>query len=126
LRLLRHHPSDQGYIAKSTGLPKSVEGHPLRQAINDVVVQWLTTKLQKGEPVDVAFMAREITAQPNRHGTKSIKDQLAHIVGSVADKYLKRRELIQADDATTSGGNGSSFCQDFRILTSPPYFKKRG
>jgi hypothetical protein len=26
-----------------------------------VVVQWARTKLQKGEPVDVAFLAREIT-----------------------------------------------------------------
>ena len=30
----------------------------LRQAINDVVVQYVTTKLQSGEPVDVAFTAR--------------------------------------------------------------------
>jgi hypothetical protein len=33
----------------------------LRQAINDAVVQWVTTKLQSGQPVDVGFMAREIT-----------------------------------------------------------------
>jgi hypothetical protein len=32
--------------------------------------------------------------------------------------------LSRADDATTSGGNGSSFRQHFRISTPPPYFKK--
>jgi DNA-binding protein Fis len=34
---------------------------PLREAINDVVVEYVTSKLQRGEPVDVAFMAREMS-----------------------------------------------------------------
>ncbi len=34
---------------------------PLRQAINDVVVEYVTSKLRTGEPVDVAFMAREMS-----------------------------------------------------------------
>jgi hypothetical protein len=33
----------------------------LREAINEAVVQWVTTKLQRREPVDVKFMAREIS-----------------------------------------------------------------
>jgi hypothetical protein len=32
---------------------------PLREAINEAVVQWVTTKLQRREPVDVKFMARK-------------------------------------------------------------------
>ena len=50
-------------LPKATGFPSSVEGQrlTLRQAINDVGVQWVTTRLQKGEPVDAAFMAHEIT-----------------------------------------------------------------
>ena len=48
--------TDQGCKAKSTGFPESVEGHPLREATNDVAVQWVTIKLQKGEPVDLAFI----------------------------------------------------------------------
>jgi DNA-binding protein Fis len=34
---------------------------PLREAINDVVIEYVSTKLQRGEPVDVAFMAREMS-----------------------------------------------------------------
>jgi hypothetical protein len=49
----------------------------MRQAINDVV-QWVTTKLQKGERVDVAFVVREITHSQSIWSwskTRSIKDR---------------------------------------------------
>ena len=66
-------------------LPFVTGVHPLRQAINDVLVQWVTTKLQKGEPEDVAFMAREITHSLNdmvlEQDEKHQGPLLAHIVG---------------------------------------------
>ena len=67
---------------------------PLRQAINDVVAQYVTTKLQKGEPADVASLTREIT----RSLIDIVMDQeekqqgplLAQIIGSMVDDYLER------------------------------------
>jgi hypothetical protein len=50
------------------------------------VVQWVTTKLQKGEPVDVAFMAREINPEPDRH-----------VMGSIKDTTRSRHAKIRAD-----------------------------
>jgi hypothetical protein len=76
-----------------------------------VVLQWVTTKLQSGQPIDVAFMAREIThaLMVLEQDEKHQGPLLAHIVGSLSGEYLKRRGLIRTEDATTSGGNGSSF-----------------
>jgi hypothetical protein len=55
-------------------------------------------RLQKGEPVDVAFMAREISQclidmvmeQEEKHQSLL----LAHIVGHLGDEYLERRGVI--------------------------------
>jgi DNA-binding protein Fis len=72
---------------------------PLREAINDVVVQYVTGKLQRGEPVDVAFMAREmslplidmIMEQDEKHRGAL----LAQIMGTLGNEYLERRGLLQ-------------------------------
>jgi hypothetical protein len=73
---------------------------PLRQAINDVVVEFVTSKLQRREPVDVAFMAREISLSlidmVLEQDEKHQGPLLAHIMGSLSDEYLKRRGLIQS------------------------------
>ena len=50
---------------------------------------------------------------------------LAQIMGSLSEEYLERVASSRGDDATTSGGNGSSLRQDFRILT-PPRISKKG
>jgi len=71
----------------------------LRIGINDVVVQYVTSKLQAGEPVDVALMAREITQSlidmVLEQDEKHQGPLLAHIIGSLSDEYLERRGLIQ-------------------------------
>ena len=54
------HPT--AMASDSTGFPESVEGIGCHYgSINDMVVRWVTTKLQSGQPVDVGFMAGEIT-----------------------------------------------------------------
>ena len=71
----------------------------LRRAINDLVVQYVTTKLQTGEPVEVAFMAREMSLTL----IDTVMDQdekyqgplLAQIIGSLGNEYLERRGLLQ-------------------------------
>ena len=72
----------------------------LREAINDVVVQYVTSKLQRGEPVDVAFMAREITGSlidiVLEQDEKHQGPLLAQIVGYLSGEYLERRGLIQS------------------------------
>ena len=71
----------------------------LRQAINDVIVQWVTTKLQGGEPVDVAFMAREMSLllidMVMEQDEKHQGPLLAQIIGSLGNEYLERRGLLQ-------------------------------
>jgi DNA-binding protein Fis len=70
----------------------------LREAINDVVVEYVTSKLRTGEPVDVAFMAREMSLplidmvmeQDEKH-----QGLLAQIIGSLGNEYLERRGLLQ-------------------------------
>jgi hypothetical protein len=72
---------------------------PLRGATNDVVVQWVATKLQRGEPVDAAFMAREITLSlidmVLEQDEKHQGPLLAQIMGNLGDEYLERRGFIQ-------------------------------
>ena len=94
--------------------------HP-RQAINDVVVQWVTTKLQKRRAGGCGVHGPRDNAQPNRHGagaTRRIKDRCS-LTSWVAwpRSICSGAGLSRADDTTTSGGYGSSFRQDFRILT---------
>ena len=71
----------------------------LRQAINDVVVQYVTAKLQRGEPVDVAFMAREMSLplidMVMEQDEKHQGPLLAQIIGSLGNEYLERREFLQ-------------------------------
>ena len=58
------------------------------------------SKLQKGKPVDVAFVIREITPSlihmVLEQDEKHQGPLLAHIAGSLADEYLKRRGFIQS------------------------------
>jgi DNA-binding protein Fis len=72
---------------------------PLREAINEVVVGYVTTKLQRGEPVDVAFMAREMSLplidMVMEQDEKHQGPLLAQIIESMGNEYLDRRELLQ-------------------------------
>jgi hypothetical protein len=72
----------------------------LRQAINDVVVQYVTAKLQRGEPVDVAFMAREMSLplidMVMEQDEKHQGPLLAQIIGSLGNEYLDRRGLLRS------------------------------
>ena len=74
---------------------------PLRQAINDVVVEYVTSKLRTGEPVDVAFMAREMSLplidMVMEQDEKHQGPLLAQIIGSLGNEYLERRGLLQAE-----------------------------
>jgi hypothetical protein len=76
---------------------------PLREAINEVVAQWVTTKLQKREPVDVKFIAREMSLsliEPVLEQDESHQGPLlAHILGNLSDEYLKRRGVTQDQTA---------------------------
>ena len=72
---------------------------PLRQAINDVVVEYVTSKLRTGEPVDVAFIAREMSLplidMVMEQDEKHQGPLLAQIIGSLGNEYLERRGLLQ-------------------------------
>jgi hypothetical protein len=72
---------------------------PLREAINEAVVQWVTTKLQRREPVDLKFMAREMSLSlvelVLEQDEKHQGPLFAHIVGSLSEEYLKRRRVMQ-------------------------------
>jgi hypothetical protein len=63
------------------------------------VVQWVTTKLQRGEPVDVAFMAREMSLplidMVMEQDEKHQGPLLAQVIGSLGNEYLERRGLFQ-------------------------------
>ena len=71
----------------------------LREAINDVVVEYVTSKLRTGEPVDVAFMAREMSLplidMVMEQDEKHQGPLLAQIIGSLGNEYLERRGLLQ-------------------------------
>ena len=73
----------------------------LRQAINDVVVQYVTAKLQRGEPVDVALMAREMSLplvdMVMEQDEKHQGPLLAQIMGCLGNEYLERRGLLQME-----------------------------
>jgi hypothetical protein len=77
-----------------TPMPK-----PLREAINDAVVEYVTSRLQTGDPVDVAFMAREMSLplidMVMEQDEKHQGPLLAQIMGSLGNEYLERRGLLQ-------------------------------
>jgi hypothetical protein len=72
---------------------------PLREAINDAVVEYVTGKLQMGEPVDVAFMAREMSLplidMVMEQEEKHQGPLLAQIIASLGNEYLERRGLLR-------------------------------
>jgi hypothetical protein len=72
---------------------------PLREAINDVVVEYVTSKLQRGEPVDVSFMAREMSLplidMVMEQDEKHQGPLLAQSVGNLGSEYLEQRGLLQ-------------------------------
>ena len=71
----------------------------LREAITDLVVQYLEHQLQKDEPVDVPAIAQEmaqsivdmIMEQEEQHQASL----LASTIASLGDEYLQRRGLVQ-------------------------------
>jgi DNA-binding protein Fis len=73
---------------------------PLREAINEVVADWMTDKLQRRQPVDVAHMAREISLclvdMVIEQEDKNQGPLLAHIINNLTGEYLKGRGVTQA------------------------------
>ena len=101
---------------------------PLRQAINDVVVEHVTSKLRTGEPVDVAFMAREMSLplidMVMEQDEKHQGPLLAQIIGSLATSILNGADFFKPDDVTTNEENGASLRRRFEVSRRPPGFQK--
>jgi hypothetical protein len=61
----------------------------------------VTSNLRTGEPVDVAFMAREMSLplidMVMEQDEKHQGPLLAQIIGSLGNEYLERRGLLQAE-----------------------------
>ena len=75
---------------------------PLRDGINEVVVNYLQGKIASGEPIDVAEMAHEmaqslvdmIMEQEKEHQAPL----LASAMASLGDEYLQRCGLLELVD----------------------------